>query len=70
MKIDWKKQPPNGWQASVGPLAIKIIPKGDGRWSWEVARQDAAGPMASGVTPSLGAAKNVTEQFIKRSGLI
>ena len=38
------------------------------RWSWEVFSGDADSPMATGIANSLGAAKNVAEQFVKRAG--
>ena len=51
-----------------GHLTLRIAPKGDGRWTWEVVAKGAASAMATGVTTSLGAAKNVAEQFAKRAG--
>ncbi len=58
------------WSASAGPLSVRIQPKGDGRWNWRVFRDDQMNPMAAGVANSLGAAKTVVEQFVKRSGLV
>ena len=56
--------------ATPGPLVVKVQPKGDGRWNWQVSRADQRNPMASGVANSLGAAKTVVEQFVNRSGLV
>jgi hypothetical protein len=70
MPIKFSKSPGDLYNAAVGPFVVKIRPKGDGRWAWEVFRDDTRSPMATGVASSLGAAKNVTEQFVKRQGLI
>ena len=56
--------------ASVGPFVLEILPKGDGRFSWRIFSGGAPNPTATGIAGSLAAAKNVTEQFVKRSGLI
>ena len=69
MVIEWKKAAGDLWSASVPPFSLKIQPKGDGRWSWEIYSGDTPNPTASGVRPSLGAAKTATELFVKRSGL-
>ena len=58
------------WSATAGPFAITIKPKGDGRYDWQVIKSGQRNPMAAGVANSLGAAKNVVEQFVNRSGLV
>ncbi len=70
MAIKWTKKPLDHWSASAGPLSVKIQPKGDGRWNWQVFKGDQMNPMATGVANSLGAAKTVVEQFVNRSGLV
>jgi len=70
LALPWTKKPVDDWSATVGPLTVKIQPKGDGRYSWQVFKGDALNPMAAGVTNSLGAAKTVVEQFVNRSGLV
>ena len=65
--LKWKKDPAGIVSAKLGPLAIRIEPKGDGRFAWQVVNGEARNPMASGVASSLGAAKTVTEQFARRS---
>jgi hypothetical protein len=70
LPIHWTKKPVDEWSASAGPLSVKIQPKGDGRWNWQVFKGEQLNPMASGVANSLGAAKTVVEQFVNRSGLV
>lgn len=70
MDIRWKKQTPALVSAKLGPLLLKLEQKGDGRWGWAVFNAEAENPMATGVAGSLGAAKTVTEQFARRSGLV
>ena len=65
-----KRKLVDDWSATVGPLSVKIQPKGDGRYNWQVFKGDALNPMATGVANSLGAAKTVVEQFVNRSGLV
>jgi len=60
----------DAWSATAGPLAVKVQPKGDGRWTWHVFKDGNANAMATGVANSLGAAKTVVEQFVNRSGLV
>lgn len=67
--VAWTKQA-NGWKGVAGPFAVKAIPKGDGRWNWEVVADGATNPTATGVASSLGAAKTACEQFVKRSGRV
>jgi hypothetical protein len=69
LAIKWTKTPTDWW-AKVGPFSAKIQQKGDGRWDWQVTKDDQPNPMAAGVANSLGAAKNVIEQFVNRSGLV
>ena len=56
------------WTALVGPLAIRIEPKPDGRWAWSIHTGDTPNPTATGLAGSLAAAKNVVEQYVLRSG--
>jgi hypothetical protein len=70
LPISWTKKLVDDWSATVGPLSVKIQPKGDGRYNWQVFKGDALNPMATGVANSLGAAKTVVEQFVNRSGLV
>lgn len=69
MTLQWTKTH-SDWSTKGGPLSAKIQPKGDGRWNWQILRDDQPNPMAAGVANSLGAAKNVVEQFVNRSGLV
>jgi hypothetical protein len=66
----WSKGAGDAMTASAGPFVIEILPKGDGRFSWRIFQGGAENPTATGIAGSLAAAKNVTEQFVKRSGLI
>ncbi len=65
MKLAWSKSG-DAWTCSVEPFTMKVAPKGDGRWNWQVFK-GSANPTASGVAASLGAAKTAAEQFVKRS---
>lgn len=69
MTLRWTKTEAD-WSTKGGPLSAKIQPKGDGRWNWQILRVGQPNPMAAGVANSLGAAKNVVEQFVNRSGLL
>jgi hypothetical protein len=68
--IRWIQKPGELWSSAAGPFALKVEPKGDGRWSWQVFVDSSSNPSAAGVAASLGAAKTVTEQFVKRSGRV
>jgi hypothetical protein len=68
--MDWSKGPDGAASCTAGPFSLKITPKGDGRWNWQVFREGIANAVASGVAASLGAARTATEQFAKRSGLL
>lgn len=70
VQCSWTKSAIGLLSSRMGPLLLKVEPKGDGRWSWQVFNGDAQNPMATGVASSLGAAKTVTEQFARRSGLV
>jgi hypothetical protein len=62
-----------GWICRVGDGALftmKVQPKGDGRWTWEVLPKSADRTIAGGVVSSLGAAKTISENFVNRSGLL
>jgi hypothetical protein len=58
-----------GFSARIEPFVLKVDPKGDGRWNWQVLKNATRNPVATGVASSLGAAKTACEQFVKRSGL-
>jgi len=69
--IKWKKaRDGKSVTAVVGPLSVVLAQTGDGRWTWQVTKDGAQNPMASGVAGSLGAAKTVTAQFVSRSGFV
>lgn len=68
--MEWKKGASNEWSCQAGPFALKVAPKGDGRFNWQVFKEGTANAVASGVASSLGAARTATEQFAKRSGLL
>ena len=62
-----------GWVCRVPPEAIftmKVQPKGDGRWTWEIVRQGGDRTIAGGIVSTLGAAKTISENFANRSGKI
>ena len=67
--MKWTKEAGDRWTARVGPFLLKVEPKGDGRWNWQVFRDPAPNPTATGIAASRGAARTATEQFVKRSGL-
>ena len=67
--LAWVKQA-NGFSSRGGPFVVKIAPKGDGRWNWEVYADGTLNAMATGIASSLGAAKNACEQLVKRSGRV
>jgi hypothetical protein len=60
--------PGDVWTATVGPLSVKVEPKGDGRWAWSIHASGAPNPTATGIASSASAAKNVVEQYVLRSG--
>ena len=69
--MHWTKDG-TGWQCRVLPDAIftmKVQPKGDGRWTWEVYPRTGERTIAGGIVSSLGAAKTICENFANRSGL-
>lgn len=66
----WRKVTGDRWSAVQGPFTLRVEPKGDGRWNWNICRGETPNPEASGVATSLGAAKTATENFVKRSGLL
>jgi len=67
--ISWKKQG-TAWRSAAGPFVLRVAPKGDGRFTWEVVADGADSPQASGIGTSLGAAKTAGEQYVLRSGRI
>jgi hypothetical protein len=70
--MQWEKDG-TGWICRVPPDAIftmKVKPKGDGRWNWEIYPQGRDHTIASGTAAALGAAKATAENFAKRSGLV
>jgi hypothetical protein len=70
VSIKWTKSSEDAWTAAMGPFRLVLQGKADGRWSWQIFNGDVPNPTATGLATSLGAAKNVTEQFVKRSGLV
>jgi len=69
--MTWKKSPAGDvWTARAGPFSLKVQPKGDGRWTWEILKDEARDATATGIARSFGAAKSVAEQFVNRSGLV
>jgi len=68
--MKWSKGANNVWTGSGGPFAVKVEPKGDGRFNWFVFNGAAKNPTATGVASSLGAAKTAAENFVKRSGQV
>lgn len=70
VEINWKKGAGESLTAQVGPFLVKVQPQGDGRWAWEITLGETPNPAATGIARSLGAAKNVTEQYLKRTGRV
>ena len=68
--MKWRKNPMDVWTMSIGPYAITVEPKGDGRWTWTILNGGKPNPEATGVRPSLGGAKTAVEQFVARSGRV
>jgi len=66
--MNWTKGPKDVWTCRAGPFAVTVQPKGDGRFDWQIVKDGALNPTATGIANSLGAAKTTTEQFVKRSG--
>lgn len=60
----------DGWFVAEGPFVAKVLPKGDGRWVWDVLADGNTNALASGVRPSLGGAKTAVELYFKRSGRV
>jgi hypothetical protein len=70
--MKWTKDG-SGWRCVVPPDAVftlKVQPKGDGRWNWEVLPQGSDRTVAGGIVSSLGGAKTISENFARRSGKI
>lgn len=65
----WKKKG-EGFTATVGPFVANLMPKGDGRWTWEIFADDARSSQATGVGSSKGAVQTAAENYIKRSGRV
>ena len=61
----WKKAK-EGFEGRSGDFVATLLPKGDGRWSWEVKKVDANSPMATGVSKTSAAAKRTVENFLER----
>ncbi|MBX3204445.1 MAG: hypothetical protein KF764_05220 [Labilithrix sp.] len=68
--MTWTKAAGDLWSARLGPFLSKVAPKGDGRWTWQVFRDETENPTATGIASSLGAAKTAAAQFVGRSGLV
>jgi hypothetical protein len=67
--IHWTKGQTGAFDARMEPFTMKVDPKGDGRWNWQVLKDATRHPVATGIASSAGAAKTACEQFVKRSGL-
>jgi hypothetical protein len=69
--MKWTKDG-TGWTCRVadGVFTLKVLPKPDGRWDWEVYPKDGRYSIAGGIVNSLGAAKTICENFANRSGLL
>jgi len=68
--MKWSKGQGDVWSGIAGPFALRVQPKGDGRFTWQIVESPAKNPSASGVASSLGAAKTACEQYVKRSGRV
>ena len=69
--MEWKKIARDQWICEVPPDArftLKAFMKGDLRWSWEAFMKGTEAARASGIVNSLNAAKNASEQYLKKSG--
>lgn len=64
----WTKSK-DDWTARLGELVLFVKPKADGRWTWEVYKEGAPNPMASGVANSANQAKRNSENFAQRGPL-
>lgn len=67
MAIKWTKAGEVS-TARVGPLVMKVQPKGDGRWMWSIWSGDTPSPAATGVASSFGAARAAADNYASRSG--
>lgn len=68
--MDWTKAPKDLFHCKAGPFVLKVEPKGDGRWNWQVFKDGTVNAVATGIGASLGAARTAAEQFARRSGLL
>lgn len=66
----WTNASPTEVACTAGPLTMRALKKGDGRWSWHVFKDGSESAMATGLATSLGSAKSVAQQFAARTGLI
>lgn len=60
----------DAWNGAEGPFEIRVTPKGDGRWNWEIFADGSQSSLARGIASSLGAAKTACENFVNRSGRV
>ncbi len=67
--VSWTQQG-DAWSGAEGPFIMKLGPKGDGRWNWEIFADGSENALARGVVNSLGAAKTACERFVARSGRV
>ncbi|RYE92136.1 MAG: hypothetical protein EOO75_07345 [Myxococcales bacterium] len=68
--MSWTKSAGDRWtfrRSSDDPYTVKVFPRGDGRWVWEILAGDATNPTATGIARNLGAAKTVSTQLLERS---
>ena len=70
--MKWTKDG-DGYLCRVPPevvFTMRVQPKKDGRWTWEIFPRNGQRTIAGGTVSSLGAAKTICENFANRSGLI
>ncbi len=68
--VTWSKGTTERVDGAVGPFVIQLTRKGDGRWDWKIFADGKDSPLASGISPTSGAAKTKCEQFVGRSGRV
>lgn len=67
---NWTKQKGDRLVCLMPPFKMEVFPKGDGRHTWRVFADGNENELATGHATSASGAKNVAEQFVKRSGRI
>lgn len=61
----WKKEK-DGHLGKHEDFVIRVLPKPDGRWTWDVTREGASSPLASGIAANANQAKRNAENFVQR----